>query len=206
MASSSVSGSRETIVCATGSSRESRPRSPRSARPSQRAYCTGSGRSRPYLWRICATTAGSRSSPPSASAASPGIARTPTNTSTLATNRTTRAAPTFRRRKLPMVARSCCLDLLEGRELGPDQPVAEELDAAHLLAHAVARDGVVEVDQRPVAPDDPDRGAVERLARALALRVARVVEDDVEPRVRVARVVLRPLRVDELVDVAVGID
>ena len=48
-ASSSVIGSRVTIVCPTGSCRESVPRSPRNDCAIQLTYWTGSGLSSPYV-------------------------------------------------------------------------------------------------------------------------------------------------------------
>ncbi len=132
-ASSSVIGMRVTIVCATGSSRWSTPRSPCSASQIQCAYCTGSGRSSRYLWRTAASTAGSRFSAPSAIAGSPGIARTPRNTSMLASTSTTRAAPTLRRRKPPIVSRSARSSLLLVRRVrDAEQRVRVELDARQL--------------------------------------------------------------------------
>ena len=57
---------------------------------------------------MCASTAGSRSSPPSASAGIAGQRAHPEKTSMLASNSTIRAAPTLRRRKPPMtVLRPC---------------------------------------------------------------------------------------------------
>ena len=85
-ASSSVIGSRCTIVCATGELALVGAEVTADREAAQLTYCTGNGWSRPYLWRIAAITAGSRFSAPSAIAGSPGIARTPTKTSMLARN------------------------------------------------------------------------------------------------------------------------
>ena len=93
---------RVTIVCATGNSRESRPRSPCSACQTHFTYCTGNGLSSPYFSRTAASTAGSRFSPLSAIAGSPGSARTPTKTMTLEQKTTIRAAPALRSRKPPI--------------------------------------------------------------------------------------------------------
>src|SRR5215211_6015854 len=181
-ASSSVIGSRVTIVCATGSSRWSVPRSPCSASPSQRTYWSGTGSSRWYLCRISFITAGSRSSAPSAIAGSPGSARTPPKTSTLARNSTIRAAPTFRRRKPPTIVQ--LLPVVP--EVRADEAVAEDLHAPHLVRRSIAVDRVIQVDDRQVAQ------------RALEERV--VVGDPRLQRRRLTRV--RQRQVDERVDVA----
>src|SRR4051794_27513498 len=201
-ASSSVIGSLLTIVCATDSSRWSTPRSPRSASQIQCAYCTGKGRSSMYLCRICASSAGSRFSAPSAIAGSPGIARTPRKTSMLANTRTTTAAPVRLIRKPPIVDPS----LLVLRECDADERVRIHRHALQRLVQARARYWVVQVDQRPVGEHDLLRRAVQRLARIFGRGLARVVEDEVETRVRVPAVVLRTSRTDELVDVPVRVD
>src|SRR6476646_5856168 len=204
-ASSSVIGSRCTIVCATGSSRWSVPRSPRTARLAQLRYWIGNGRSRPYLWRIAATRAGSRFSAPRAVAGSPGIARTPAKTSMLASTMTIRAAPTLRRRKLPMIARTRPL-LLEARELHAHEPVAEELDASDLLGLRVAVDHVVEVDHRPVLCRLGERRVERDEPRWERRRLPFVRQRTVDDGVRVPAVVLRAGRVEEAERVAVRVD
>src|SRR5579884_4355506 len=201
IASSSEIGMRETIVCATGRSRWSVPRSPCSASQIQCAYCTGNGLSSRYLWRTAARTAGSRFSAPSAIAGSPGMARTPRKTSTLDTTRTTRAAPVRLIRKPPIVG---CL-LVSG-ERDPEQCVRIHRDARQLGRHARARDRVVQVDQRPVGLDDLRDRVVQGLARLGRGRLARVAEDEIDARVRVPAAVLRAARRDEVVDVAVRVD
>src|SRR5262245_12795528 len=164
-------------------------------------YCSGSGSSRWYLCRIAARTAGSRFSAPSAIAGSPGMARAPTKTSMLASTSTMRAAPTFLRRKPPIVR---CL--LVGRERDARQGVRVDLDALETRRDADSRDGVIQVDEGPVGEDELLRRAVERLARSVGRRLPGVVEDEIEPGIRVPAVVLRPDRVHELVDVAVRVD
>src|SRR5215471_10093686 len=188
--SSIVIGMRVTIVCATESSRWSTPRSPWSASQTQCTYWTGSGRSSMYLWRIAASSAGSRLSAPSAIAGSPGIARTPTKTSMLASTRTMRAAPTFLRRKPPIVPQPP--RLLVGRERDPGQGVGIHRHAGEVVRDARARDGVIQVDQRAILEDEVRRGLVQRLPGLLRRGLPRVVENQVEPRVRVPAVVLRP--------------
>src|SRR5579884_994786 len=163
-ASSREIGIRDTIVCATGSLRLSSPRLPCSARQTHLTYCTGSGRSSPYSCRTAAITAGSLLSPLSAIAGSPGSARTPTNTSTLAQKTTTRAAPALRRRKPPIVSRPRPRLLGERGELRADQTVAVHLHAGHVLRHAEVVDRVVQVDQRLVGVDHLQRRVVERVA------------------------------------------
>ena len=74
------------------------PRSPRTTWPIQITYWTGTGLSRSYLARTAAIAFGLWSSPASAIAGSHGSARTPANTSMLATMRTISDAPARRRR------------------------------------------------------------------------------------------------------------
>ena len=74
------------------------PRSPRTTWPSQMTYWTGTGLSRSYFARIAVSAFWLWSSPASASAGSPGSARTPANTSMLATSRTISEAPARRSR------------------------------------------------------------------------------------------------------------
>lgn len=86
-ASSMVIGSFLAIVFTTGSRvRMDSPRSPRSASPAQRRYCSTMGSFRPYFSRISSSPAGSASVPAITRAGSPGIRRTPVNTITLITN------------------------------------------------------------------------------------------------------------------------
>ena len=73
--------------------------SPRTTWLSQVTYWIGTGLSSPYFARVAASAAGSRLSPASASAGSPGSARTPTKIRTLESASTISAAPTRRRRK-----------------------------------------------------------------------------------------------------------
>src|SRR6266545_4834292 len=204
-ASSSVIGRRDTIVWAIGSSRWSAPRSPCTASHNQCPYCTGSGRSSRYLWRTAAITSGSRFSAPSAIAGSPGIARTPRKTTMLASRSTTRAAPALRRRKPPIVSAPTC-GLLVVRERDAQQRVRVQVEALHLRRQAGPRHSVEQVDQGPVVDDDLRRLRVELLAGVFRRSLACFVEDRIELRVRVAAVVLRARRRDELVDVAVRVD
>ena len=62
------------------------PRSPCSAWLTNRQNCTGSDWSRPYCCRIALSVSGVRSSPARARAGSPGRARTPRNTTTVASS------------------------------------------------------------------------------------------------------------------------
>src|SRR3954447_20563297 len=98
---------------------------------------------------MASITAGSRFSAPSAVAGSPGNARIPRKTSMLARRRTTRAAPSLRSRKPPIV----CYLLLEPCELRADEAVAVDLHAADRLRDTEAVDRVVQVDQRQVFHD-----------------------------------------------------
>ena len=85
-ASSRVIGSFIATVRATGSRvRIDSPRSPRSASPTQRRYWTGIGSLSPYFSRISSSPASSASVPASTRAGSPGIRRTPVNTTRLIT-------------------------------------------------------------------------------------------------------------------------
>src|SRR3954452_19734274 len=186
-ASSSVVGMRSMIVAPTlRPVRCEPPQSPWTACPSQLAYWTGSGLSRPNLCVISATACGLRSSPASTSAGLPGSACSPANTTTLAARTTISAAPARRRRKLRM-------GLRPGREPGllePQQAVAELLDPGDLLRHAREVVVVVEVDQRVRGQQHLRRLRVHLLAPALVERRAGLVEQCVELRVGVAGVVL----------------
>src|SRR3954468_15572832 len=202
-ASSSVIGMRSTIVAPTlRPVRCETPKSPCTACPSQLAYWTGSGLSRPNFCVISAMAAGLRSSPASVSAGLPGSACRPANTTTLAARITISAAPARRSRKLRTALRP-------GREPGllePQQAVAELLDPRDLLRHAREVVVVVEVDQRVRGQQHLRRLRVHLLAPALVERRAGLVEQRVELGVGVAGVVLRAGLADELLDVAVGVD
>ncbi len=78
--------------------RDDVPKSPCTAWPIHLKYCTGTGSSSPYLARVASSASSLRSSPASASAGSPGSARTPANTRMLATRRTISEAPARRSR------------------------------------------------------------------------------------------------------------
>src|SRR6185503_8152256 len=100
-AASRVSGRvtvrRERIRVPTGRSYwMERPRSPRRAWPTQRAYWTGIGWSRPRACRTRATESGLASSPRMMRAGSPGRTRTTTNTSSETKRRVTARAATRR--------------------------------------------------------------------------------------------------------------
>ena len=101
-ASSSVIGSRVTTVCATGSWRDRRPGRP-GGEPRPLGVLDGHGLVEPVLVTDVLEHAGSRFSPPSASAGSPGRARTPANTRMLARKMTIRAAPARLSRKPPTI-------------------------------------------------------------------------------------------------------
>ena len=93
-ASSSVTGSRSTIVSATGRPLLlDSPMSPRTTWLSHVTYWTGTGLSSPYFSRTASSAAGSRFSPASASAVSPGSARRPTKTTMLDSSRTIEGGP-----------------------------------------------------------------------------------------------------------------
>src|SRR5258708_3905613 len=80
------------------------PKSPRTMWPSQIAYCSGIGRSRPISWRIASTSASvafGGSDMPSGSA---GMSRSTTNTSAETTSRIGIAAASRRRRMLNAVS------------------------------------------------------------------------------------------------------
>ncbi len=89
-ANSIVMGSFAATVCRTGCRvRIDSPRSPRTASPSHRAYCNGSGAFNPYFSLISSSPAASASVPASTRAGSPGIILTPTNTTPEITNKVT---------------------------------------------------------------------------------------------------------------------
>ena len=83
-ASCMVTGSFVATSCSTGwRMRHENPRSPCNTLPIQWKYWITNGRSSHNSWRIWASTAGSRSSPASTSAGSPGISCCRQNTMTL---------------------------------------------------------------------------------------------------------------------------
>src|SRR5215467_3793358 len=155
-ASSRLIGSRVAIVCATESWRWSTPRSPWRASQIQWTYCSGSGRLSRYLARTAASTAGSRFSAPRAIAGLPGIARTPANTTMLATTSTTRASPALRIRKTPV----SYLLVLESGERDAEERVRIHGHADDPVRDAGVRDRMIEVDQRPASDDLLDRSVV----------------------------------------------
>src|SRR5262245_40218173 len=124
----------------------------------------------------------------------------------LARKTTIRAAPALRRMKTPMIAVSRCFSSRLFGVVGPDQAVAVGLYAFHALEHAVPVDRMPEHDDRQLRAQDPVDGAVELLSRLEGRRLAGVVQQQVHARRGPAEVVQRPLRVDELVDVAVWVD
>src|SRR5882672_3255720 len=188
-ASSSVTGSACWMISVTGSPvRTDLPRSPESALPMYLAYCTGIGWSRPYEARTSAMACGSPSSPASTLAGSPGSARMPKNTTTVARNSVMTDSISRRARYRPIIR--CCPRLFDepgGAE--PDDAVAELLDLTDLVA-------------------DPGQVLlpVQVLALGLVLAGPRVVEPLVNVRVGVAGDVLRSLCLHERGDVAVRID
>src|SRR5687767_4131039 len=96
-ASGSVTGSRLAMRRATGRSYWIEvPRSPRSARASQSAYCTTSGRSRPSEARRRAAVSALRSMPSMMSTGSPGSTRTTRKTRTETKRRVAASAATLR--------------------------------------------------------------------------------------------------------------
>src|SRR4051794_9743893 len=203
IASSRVIGIRSTIVPPTPMPlRRERPKSPVTAWPSHDAYCTGNGWSSAYLVRMAASVAGSRLSPARRRAGSPGSARVPANTTTLASRTTISAAPTRRRTNVRMALRPRA----EPGLLEPQEAVAVELEAGDVLAGPREVLVVVEVDQRAVVQDHLCRLLVDLRALGRVELRAALLEHLVEGGVRVAGVVLRAGRADELLDVAVGVD
>src|SRR6185437_4058716 len=154
-----------------------------SASQIQCPYCTGSGLSRSYLALTAAITAGSRFSAPRAIAGLPGIARTPANTTMLASTSTTRAAPALRIRKPPMSV----LLLRVAGERDAQERVRIHGHARHLLRDAGGRDRMVEVDQRPIVEELLD-GRVVVVTPCLRRRGAPgVAQEPVDDVLRVAR-------------------
>ncbi len=95
--SGSVTGSRLTIRRPTGTSYWIEvPRSPRSAPPSQSAYCTTSGRFKPIASRSRAVASGLPSVPMMTCAGSPGRMRITTKTRTETKKRVATNAATLR--------------------------------------------------------------------------------------------------------------
>src|SRR4029453_8032489 len=173
-ASSSVMGSLVATVPATDCRvRMDSPRSPRTARPSQRTYCTGRGAFRPYLSRISSRPAASASVPASTRAGSPGIIRTPAKTMRLISSSVT--AETKARR-----TRNSNTRLLPGGPLDPDQSVRHRLVALQILGkrHDVVR--VIEIDRVPPRRDQVDGLAVERPALGDVADLARLVQQRVD--------------------------
>ena len=132
---------------------------------------------------------------------------TPRKTRMLARRRTTRAAPSLAQQeaahRLSSLLRA---RLLEAGELRADQAVAVDLHASDGLRNAEPVDRAVQVDQRQVLRS-PAREPCGRRRSAFSFRTARaLVRRLVDDRVGVAAVVLRALRVDELVEVAVRVD
>src|SRR5215470_6724147 len=148
------------------------PRSPRSARPSQRPYCTGSGAFNPYFSRISSSPAASASVPASTRAGSPGIARTPAKTIRLISSSVTAEMKARRTRN--------STTLLPGGPLDPDQPVRHRLVALEVLGerHDVVR--VVEIDGVAPRRQQVDRFPVERAPLGDVGDLARLVQERVD--------------------------
>src|SRR5664280_3894696 len=127
------------------------PRSPCSALLAKCQNCTGSDWSRPYCWRIAASASGVRSSPASASAGSPGRARTPSNTTTVARNNVTRDchARLIRYRHTPPTYQAAVRRLLgQAGERHPDHTVREDLHALECVRDTGEVALPVDVDDR----------------------------------------------------------
>src|SRR6185436_13227574 len=198
-ASSSVMGSLRATVLATDCRvRMDSPRSPRSARPSQRAYCSGSGALSPYFSRISSSPAASASVPASTRAGSPGIIRTPAKTIRLISSTVTAEMKARRTRNSNT--------LLPGGSLHPDQPVRHRLVALEVLGerHDVVR--VIEEDRVAPRADEIDGLAIERPPLADVGDLAGLVQERVDLLVAGPGGVETAAARLPLVDVAVGID
>src|SRR5262245_12440505 len=211
-ASSSVMGSLRTTVPATDwRVRMDSPRSPRSARPSQRAYCTGSGAFSPYFWRISSSPAASASVPASTRAGSPGIIRTPVKTITLISSSV--IAETNDRRTTNSIMSSAAAHrvpprgaLLPGRRLDPHQAVGDCAVPLEVLGvgHDVVR--VIQVDRVAPRADQVDGLAVEPAALRHVGHLPRLVQQGIDALVAGERGVQAALARLPLVDVAVRVD
>src|SRR5215470_15647272 len=202
-ASSRVIGSLPATVFVTVSRvRMDSPRSPRSARPTQRRYWTGTGSLRPYFSRTSARPASSASVPAMTRAGSPGIMRTPVKTIMLITARVTAE---IARRWIRYS--STTVRLLPGHALDADETVRHGLVAFEVLRK---RDDIVSVvDVDDVAPDEGElvHGlSVERGPLSQIGDLARPVQDDVHALVARLRGVQRGAAGLELEDVGVRID
>src|SRR5262245_39079973 len=173
-ASSKVMGSLRATVPATDCRvRMDSPRSPRSARPSQRAYCSGSGALSPYFSRISSSPAASASVPASTRAGSPGMARTPAKTMRLISSSVTAEMKARR-------TRNSNTRLLPGRPLDPDQPVRHRFVALEVLGerHDVVR--VVEINGVAPRGQQVGRFPVERPPLGHVRDLARLVQERVD--------------------------
>src|SRR6266436_7617153 len=145
-ASSIVIGSLRATVQTTDSRvRMDSPRSPRTARPTQRRYWTGTGSLRPYFSRTSASPASSASVPAMTRAGSPGIMRTPVKTIMLIA---ASVIAEIARRWIRYS--STAVRLLPGRALDADEAVRHSLVALQLLRERDDVVRVIEVDD--VAP------------------------------------------------------
>src|SRR3954468_9213550 len=186
-ASSSVTGRRSRIVLPTPRPvRVDEPKSPRATCPSHLTYCTGTGFSRAYLGRRAASARWLWSSPASASAGSPGSARTPANTSMLAMSRTISEAPARRSREPRISGAASSADVREGEAR---QAVGPDLDAGHVAARSGEERVVVEVDVAVVAQQRGDHAPVDLAALGRFRRRPTVREPLVDRRVGLAAVV-----------------
>src|SRR5438105_3372278 len=199
-ASSIVIGSFVATVATTDSRvRMEWPRSPRSASPTQRRYCSGIGSLRPYFSRIASMPAASASVPAMTRAGSPGIIRTPVKTIRLM--RTSVTAEMKARRTRNSITR-----LLPARPLDADQTVRDGLVSLQVLRE---RDDVileVEIDDVPAGEDVIHRLAVEGGALGDVADLARLVQECVHLLVAREGVVEAPATRVQLVDVVVGVD
>src|SRR3954454_17492279 len=202
-ASSSVTGSRSMIVLPTPRPvRVDVPRSPRTTWPSQSTYWTGTGSFRPYFSRIAVSARWLWSSPASASAGSPGSARTPANTTMLETRRTISEAPA-RRSRYPCMSDPAAS---HAREAQSRQPIGPHLDAGHVTARPGEQVVVVEVDDVAVVQQRGDHALVDRAALGRIGCRAPVRKRLVDRGVRLAAVVQRALALLLVEQVAVGVD
>src|SRR3954469_6870491 len=177
------------------------PRSPCSAWLTNRQNCTGSDWSSPYCCRIALSVSGVRSSPARARAGSPGRARTPRNTTTVASS-SVRADCQARLNRY----RRTIFFLPEAREANPDRAVREDLDTLDGVGHTGEVALAVQVDQRVVLVQLLHGLRVELLALGQVLGLTGLGQQRVHRLVVVARDVLAAPGAHEVGDVGVGVD
>src|SRR5262245_17512592 len=203
-ASSTVTGSFEASSSVTGILlRSDSPRSPRSTLPIQIPYCTTMGRSRWYLARMAATTAGSLSSPAIAVAASPGRSFCSEKISTETKNSVGTSTATRR-----ATYSASCISGEPSIQLQPpqaDDAVRVGREAGDLRVVAGENPAVPEVDARHVAQEKLGGRVVELLALGRVGHLARLGQEGVHLSVAVVAVVLGALARVVGEDVAVGV-